>query len=105
MSRHQRDKGRRGELEVLARLNAIGADGTLCYGQEELGGSNGDVLTTHGLFEVKRRASFPSWLNLAENVRGVYCRRDRGEWLVVMRAVDVETLMAENRAAKREEMA
>jgi drug/metabolite transporter (DMT)-like permease len=45
-----------------------------------------------GRVEVKRRAIFPSWLNLAENVRGVYCRRDRGEcprgagiWLFVIR--------------------
>jgi hypothetical protein len=93
MSKMQRDKGRRGELEVLARLNAIGGDGEILYGQPELGGKDGDVDTLHGKFEVKRRASFPSWLNLTENVRGVYCRRDYGPWLVVMRADDVERLM------------
>jgi hypothetical protein len=90
----QRDKGRRGELEVLARLNAIGGDGELLYGQPELGGKDGDVDTLHGRFEVKRRAAFPTWLDLEENVRGVYMRRDRGPWLVVLRANDAEVLMA-----------
>jgi len=93
MSRMQRDKGRRGELEVLARLNAIGGDGELLYGQPELGGKDGDVDTLHGRFEVKRRAAFPTWLDLEENVRGVYMRRDRGPWLVVLRASDAEALM------------
>ena len=93
MSKMQRDKGRRGELEVLERLNAIGGDGELLYGQPELGGKDGDVSTNYGLFEVKRRASFPAWLDPPENVRGVYCRRDRGEWLVLVRAQDFEDLM------------
>lgn len=97
MSKMQRDKGRRGELEVLCRLNAIGGDGVLLYGQAALCGKDGDVSTTYGLHEVKRRASFPSWMNLNESVRGVYCRRDRGEWLVLIRARDYETLLAENR--------
>lgn len=91
MSKHQRDKGRRGELEVLARLNAIGGDGVLNYGQEELAGAAGDVHTSFGQFEVKRRAAFPAWLNLTDNVRGVYCRRDRGPWMVLVRADDWET--------------
>lgn len=89
----QRSKGRRGELEVLARLNAIGGDGELLYGQAELGGKDGDVDTLHGRFEVKRRASFPAWLNIEDGVRGVYCRRDRGEWMVLLRAKDAELLM------------
>jgi hypothetical protein len=93
----QRDKGRRGELEVLSRLNAIGGDGVLNYGQEELSGADGDVQTVFGQYEVKRRASFPSWLDLAENVRGVYCRRDRGEWMVLVRATDYELLLRANR--------
>jgi hypothetical protein len=93
VSKMQRSKGRRGELEVLARLNAIGGDGEIIYGQEELTGKRGDVETLHGRFEVKRRASFPAYLEPVEGVRGVYCRRDRGEWLVVLRAKDAELLM------------
>lgn len=93
MSKMQRTKGRRGELEVLARLNAIGGDGELRYGQPELGGKDGDVDTRHGRFEVKRRSSFPAWLNIPENVRGVYMRRDRGEWMVVLRARDAENMI------------
>lgn len=96
VGKFSRDKGRRAELEVLARLNAIGGDGELLYGQPELGGKDGDVDTLHGRFEVKRRAVFPSWLNLPENVRGCYMRRDRGEWMVVLRATDAEMLMARN---------
>lgn len=103
MGKHQRDKGRRGELEVLSRLNAIGGDGEILYGQAELGGKDGDVTTTYGLFEVKRRASFPSWMTLGESVRGVYCRRDRGEWMVLVRAIDLETLLMERRAAARKD--
>jgi hypothetical protein len=90
---HSRRKGRRGELEVLSRLNAIGGDGVLNYGQEELSGANGDVQTRYGNVEVKRRAAFPSWLLLHENVRAVYARKDRGPWLVVIRADDFEQLV------------
>lgn len=95
MSRWQRAKGRRGELEVAARLNdlLIGADASLIYGQEEIGGRRGDVASTLGNFEVKRRATFPDWLEIADGVRGVYCRRDRGEWYVVIRASDFEALL------------
>ena len=100
MSRMQRDKGRRGELEVLSRLNAIGGDGVLNYGQEELSGANGDVQTTFGAYEVKRRAAFPSWMTLNESVRGCYVRRDRGEWMVLVRAYDYEQLLAGNRALR-----
>jgi hypothetical protein len=91
----QRDKGRRGELEVLARLNAIGGDGELLYGQPELGGKDGDVDTLLGKFEVKRRAAFPAWLDIPDNCRGVYCRRDRGPWMVLLRATDAEEMMGD----------
>ncbi len=94
---HSRTKGRSGELEVQKRLTAIGGDAVLNYGQPEEGGAVGDVLSTLGNFEVKRRAIFPSWLNLTESVRGVYCRRDRGEWLVVVRARDYERLLLDER--------
>jgi hypothetical protein len=94
---HSRSKGRRGELEVLARLNAIGGDGVLNYGQEELSGANGDVQTNYGQFEVKRRAAFPSWMTIADDVRGVYCRRDHGPWMVLLRADDAELLLAASR--------
>lgn len=98
MGAHSRRKGRSGELDVQRRLNEIGGDAELNYGQPELGGDKGDVLSNYGAFEIKRRASFPSWLNLRDGVRGVYCRRDRGEWYVVVRASDYEVLLSRVRA-------
>lgn len=94
MSAHQRRKGRRGELEVAARLNEIGGDCSLRYEQPEAGGANGDVQSIYGNVEVKRRASLPDWMHLQDNVRGVYVRQDRGEWLVLIRARDFEELVA-----------
>lgn len=97
MGKAQRSKGRRGELEALALLNEYGIEGTLRYGQEETTGANGDIETSVGNWEVKRRASLPSWLRPADNVRGVLVRQDRGPWLVVMRANDVLSTMLDLR--------
>jgi hypothetical protein len=88
MSAHSRSKGRRGELEALALLAEYGIDGEIRYGQEERGGGLGDIESTAGNWEVKRRAGLPEWLDIAEGVRGVLVRRDRGQWLVVLRAED-----------------
>lgn len=102
MGKASRSKGRRGELEVQARLNEIGGDAVLLYGQAELGGQDGDVSSNYGLFEAKRRAAFPAWMDLRENVRAVYCRRDRGEWMVLLRAFDFEQLlMSQRKGASR----
>jgi len=84
----QRSKGRRGELEALALLAEYGIDGELRYGQEERGGGLGDIDSTVGNFEVKRRASLPAWMRLTPEVRGVLVRQDRGEWMVLLRAKD-----------------
>lgn len=89
MSRAQRTKGRRGEREALALLAEYGIEGELRYGQEERGGSLGDIETTIGNVEVKRRAKVPDWLTPADAVRLVLVRQDRGPWLAVMRASDV----------------
>ncbi len=99
MSKAQRDKGRRGELEVAARLADAGFEAVLLYGQEELGGGRGDVESLVGCFEVKRREGLPSWLRLRDEVRGVYVRRSRSPWLVLLRADDAERLMALERTA------
>lgn len=93
MSRAQRSKGRRGELEALALLAEYGIDGEIRYGQEERGGDFGDLETTAGNWEIKRRASLPEWLRPKDNVRGVIVRQDRGEWLVVLRARDILPLI------------
>lgn len=93
MSAHQRRKGRAGEREVAALLGDAGLEPELRYGQEELGGLLGDIDSVAGNWEVKRRAGLPSWLSPAESVRGVWVRRDRGPWLVVVRAEDLLRLL------------
>ena len=95
MSRTQRDKGRRFELECLAFLRDHGIDGELRYEQPELGGDLGDIESTAGNWECKRRAGLPAWLEPTEDVRGTFCRRDRGELLVVVRAKDYFAQAAE----------
>jgi hypothetical protein len=94
VSKSQRDKGRRGELEVLALFTERGFDGSLRYEQPEYGGDQGDVETTVGNWEVKRRASLPSWMQTADEVRGVFVRKDRGPWLVLVRADDLLALLS-----------
>lgn len=101
MSKMQRSKGRRGELEALALLGDYGIDGEIVYGQEERGGGLGDLDTDAGRWEVKRRACLPAWLTPAEAVRGVLVRRDRGEWLVVLRAKDALKLLRDERERAR----
>ena len=100
MSKAQRDKGRRGELEVLALFTERGFDGSLRYEQPEYGGDQGDVETTAGNWEVKRRASLPSWMQLADEVRGVFVRKDRGPWLVLVRADDLLELLSQRAEAQ-----
>lgn len=100
MGKAQRDKGRRGELEALRLLSDHGIDGELRYGQPEMGGSLGDIDSTAGNWEVKRRASLPAWLQMTPEVRGVLVRQDRGEWLVVMRARDVLGMMHNKEVAQ-----
>lgn len=94
MSRAQRDKGRRFELECLAFLRDHQVEGELRYEQPELGGQLGDIESTAGNWECKRRAGLPAWLEPAEGVRGVFCRRDRGPLLVVVTAGDLLGLEA-----------
>ena len=93
MSNFQRRKGRRGELDVLARLTDAGFDGEFLYGQPALGGKQGDVTTNVGNFEVKVRARFPAYLFPAADVRAVYWRCDRKPWHVTLRAEDFEQLI------------
>ena len=90
MSRAQRDKGRRFERECAALINdsVPGADASLIYGQEEIGGQRGDIESTLGNFECKRRAQLAKDMCPQPDVRGVFARSDRGETLVVIRARD-----------------
>lgn len=85
MSRAQRDKGRRGELEALHLLESYGIKAERIHGQEEIGGQSGDLKTAAGNIEVKRRAKIPAWLKPGPGVEAVMVREDGGGWLVVTR--------------------
>lgn len=87
MSRAQRDKGARGQLEALALLNDHGIEGEIEYGQSAHGGY--DISTDLGGFEVKRRASQFALLYHAleqDGCVGVLHRDDRHGWLLTVPA-------------------
>ena len=80
MSKRAGTKAARFELECLAFLRDHGIDGELRYGQSatELSdtGRHGDIESTAGNWECKRRAGLPAWgRRPTENVRGTFCRR------------------------------
>lgn len=97
MGKASRDKGRRGELEVAALINEYGLDAELIYGQPEVGGSDGDVTSLAGNWEVKRRNELPLWMEPKDAVRGTFLRRDYGPWLVLVRATDFLDAIADRR--------
>ncbi len=63
----------------------VTASETVSSGGVSPGAAN-TVLTTSG-------GAATLQVTLAEGVRGVYCRRDRGEWHVVVRAGDWEEML------------
>lgn len=99
MSASQRAKGRRGELELAGVLADAGLDAELNYGQEERGGGLGDVTTEQGRFECKRRKALPRFLSLADGVRVVAFREDRGSWRAMLRLDDLLGLLRREREA------
>ena len=87
MSKAQRTKGRRGELEALVLLAEHGVEADLDYGQSAHGGC--DIITDLGGFEVKRRASQFALLYQAleqNGCVGVLHRDDRHGWLLTVPA-------------------
>jgi len=105
MTRMQRDKGRRGELEALDLLGEYGIAAARVHGQEEIGGGLGDLDSDVGRWEIKRRACLPAWMQLAEQVRGVLVRGDRGRWCVLLRADDALDLIRRDREARAQKLA
>lgn len=100
MAKAQRDKGRRGELELARILGDAGIEAELQYGQEERGGGLGDVTTAQGRFECKRRKALPRFLELADGVRVVAFREDRGSWRAMLRLEDLLELLRRERDAE-----
>lgn len=100
MSKSERSKGRRGELEALAFLADHGVEGEIDYGQSAHGGC--DIQTLLGGFEVKRRATQFSLLYQAleqAGCVGVLHRDDRRGWLLTVPAgVGIEALKSTSAA-------
>lgn len=98
MGKSQRDKGARGEREVVALLKDAGYDlarrGHQMYSKG--GEYNADVMGLPGIhIEVKRTNSFRLWDALAQakadcgkRLPTVWHRKDDCEWVVIMRAED-----------------
>lgn len=105
MGKAERAKGRRGELELVGVLADGGLDAELNYGQEERGGGQGDVSTMQGCFECKRRKTLPRFLELAEGVRVVAFREDRGTWRALLRLDDLLGLLRRERQALKRDSA
>lgn len=95
MSRMQREKGKRGEREVveLARMQGLVAQRTWQTAQ----GANPECdVTIQGLpYQVKRRKDFKFLYEAMEGVQGVFLRGDKGEWLVLIPAEKYLTLIHE----------
>ncbi|MEM9067163.1 MAG: hypothetical protein AAGE52_01615 [Myxococcota bacterium] len=100
MSRSSRDKGKRGELEVVAAFKEIGAPAYRSGSAQRASGSKvADVEGTAFWVEVCRSAGTSHFAKMRQAVRDrdiaedprmpvVFKRQDRGEWLVTMRAED-----------------
>jgi hypothetical protein len=87
MSRSQRSKGKRGELEALAALREYGIQGRRILTQTR-DAREADLETDAGLIEVKRRASGCGLLYKALDQNEcdlVMFRADGRGWLVVMK--------------------
>ncbi len=103
MGKMSRDKGKRGELEVVALLQKYGF--TARRGQQFRGGSDSpDVIhSMNGLtVEVKLRETLSLYPTLekaakddADKVPVVFHRRNRKPWIVAMYAEDFLDLMKE----------
>lgn len=101
MGKASRDKGKRGEREVAQRLRALFPDARRGIQSRGGGAEAADVVVPFVHVEVKIGAR-PSPLAaldqaVADAKPGLwpvaYCRRDRGEWTVTMRAGDFEELL------------
>jgi Holliday junction resolvase len=101
MAINSKQKGKRGELEFVKFLKQCGIE---AQRSQQFCGANGDADVVTELddlhFEVKRTETFSPHKSLAQaqaDCNGktpiVAHRRNRGEWCVFMRAVDLFDLM------------
>lgn len=91
MSRSERDKGARGERELVELLSEYGLDAARTFYQP--GTKKADVDSLAGRFECKMRKAFAPYAWMHEDVRGVYVRANGKEGLVILRARDAATLL------------
>jgi hypothetical protein len=72
-------------------MNELGLDAERNLSQSRDGGY--DIDSMAGAWECKKRASLPTYLKPAENVRGVFFAEDNGERLCVIRRDDLLKLL------------
>lgn len=97
MGKTSRDKGARGEREVVAFLRAEGYDAHRGHQLHQKGGAdNPDVLALPGIhIEVKRTEAFrmedamaQAHADCGDRMPTVWHRRNNGRWRVIMEASD-----------------
>lgn len=103
MGKMQRDKGKRGEREVVQIMRDLGWPDARRARQSD-GAVDPDVAGCPPLWlEVKRRKNIAAARYMDQAVSDakekgmpiVYLREDNGEWLVMLRSVDVPAFAAE----------
>lgn len=91
MGKQQREKGKRGEREVVNLLKEYGF-GAKRFGYAQAGHSTdvpdvlADICGATVYIEVKRRKKFPQWLNYDGKASLVFFREDNGKWHVLAEA-------------------
>ena len=95
MGASQRNKGRRGENELVGYLNAHGFPARRI---SETGMPGPDITSFNGrVIEVKRRGRVPSVVieNWLQDVNLAAYRADGGEWTVVIRLTELLDMLNE----------
>jgi len=99
MGLKSRAKGKRGEREVvaLARAHGLRAERTWQTAQASDPAQRAkDVKIGEHFYQVQVEAGgFGRIYREMEGVQGFFFRRDRGEWLIALRATDYLTMLAE----------
>lgn len=91
MGKHSKDKGARGEREVVNLLEQMGHEADrLGHAQASPKIKLPDVVAYNKngasiAIEVKLREKLPKYIKPSDKVDCVFVREDRGEWLVVVK--------------------
>jgi Holliday junction resolvase len=84
----QREKGKRGEREVVNLARAYGLDAVRTWETAQGANPECDVCIQGEPYQVKFRRSFKFLYDALHGVKGVFLKQNGGEWLIVLRAKD-----------------